>query len=87
MVRGHSGRLGTGKTVLQHAIAKQATADVIIMQLAENVPTSVHRFLTTIHTGETHGADYHYRQYINMPVCARSFSVHTMTVAEYYREG
>ena len=87
------GPFGTGKTVLQHAISKQADADVIIMvacgERANEVVEIFKEFPELIdpHTGHT----LMERTIIicntsNMPVAAREASVYTgMTIGEYYR--
>ena len=87
------GPFGAGKTVLQHAISKQADADVIIMvacgERANEVVEIFKEFPELIdpHTGHT----LMERAIIicntsNMPVAAREASVYTgMTIGEYYR--
>ncbi|MBP5782189.1 MAG: V-type ATP synthase subunit A, partial [Bacteroidales bacterium] len=87
------GPFGCGKTVLQHAIAKQAAADIIIMTACgERANEVVEIFkeypeLIDPHTGRKLSE----RTTIvcntsNMPVAAREASVYTgMTIAEYYR--
>ncbi len=87
------GPFGTGKTVLQHAISKQAEADIVIIaacgERANEVVEVFSEFPKLIdpHTG---------RKLIertiiiantsNMPVAAREASVYTaMTIAEFYR--
>ena len=87
------GPFGAGKTVLQHAISKQADADVIIMvacgERANEVVEILKEFPELIdpHTGHT----LMERTIIicntsNMPVAAREASVYTgMTIGEYYR--
>ena len=87
------GPFGAGKTVLQHAISKQADADVIIMvacgERANEVVEIFKEFPELIdpHTGHT----LMERTIIicntsNMPVAAREASVYTgMTIGEYYR--
>ena len=87
------GPFGCGKTVLQHAIAKQGDADVIVMaacgERANEVVEIFAEFPELIdpHTGR-HLME---RTTIicntsNMPVAAREASVYTaMTMAEYYR--
>ena len=87
------GPFGAGKTVLQHAISKQADADVIIMvACGERANEVVEIFkespeLIDPHTGHT----LMERTIIicntsNMPVAAREASVYTgMTIGEYYR--
>lgn len=87
------GPFGTGKTVLQHAISKQAEADIVIIaacgERANEVVEIFKEFPELIdpHTGR-HLME---RTIIiantsNMPVAAREASVYTaMTIAEYYR--
>lgn len=87
------GPFGTGKTVLQHAISKQAEADIVIIaacgERANEVVEVFKEFpeLIDAHTGR-HLME---RTIIiantsNMPVAAREASVYTaMTIAEYYR--
>ena len=87
------GPFGCGKTVLQHAIAKQGEADVIVMaacgERANEVVEIFDEFPELIdpHTGR-HLME---RTTIicntsNMPVAAREASVYTaMTICEYYR--
>ena len=87
------GPFGCGKTVLQHAIAKQGDADVIVMaacgERANEVVEIFSEFPELIdpHTGR-HLME---RTTIicntsNMPVAAREASVYTaMTICEYYR--
>ena len=87
------GPFGAGKTVLQHAISKQADADVIIMiacgERANEVVEIFKEFPELIdpHTGHP----LMVRTIIicntsNMPVAAREASVYTgMTIGEYYR--
>ena len=87
------GPFGAGKTVLQHAISKQADADVIIMiacgERANEVVEIFKEFpeLVDPHTGHK----LMERTIIicntsNMPVAAREASVYTgMAIGEYYR--
>ncbi len=87
------GPFGAGKTVLQHAISKQAEADVIIIvacgERANEVVEIFAEFpeLVDPHTGHK----LMERTIIicntsNMPVAAREASVYTgMTIGEYYR--
>lgn len=87
------GAFGTGKTVLQHAISKQAEADIVIIAACGERANEVVEIFTEFpelidpHTG---------RRLIertiivantsNMPVAAREASVYTaMTIGEYYR--
>ena len=88
------GPFGAGKTVLQHAISKQADADVIIMiacgERANEVVEIFKEFPELIdpHTGHP----LMERTIIicntsNMPVAAREASVYTgITIAEYFRD-
>jgi len=87
------GPFGCGKTVLQHAIAKQGDADVIVMAARGERANEVVEIFTEFpelidpHTGR-HLME---RTTIicntsNMPVAAREASVYTaMTLCEYYR--
>ncbi len=87
------GPFGCGKTVLQHAIAKQGEADVIVMAACGERANEVVEIFTEFpelidaHTGR-HLME---RTTIicntsNMPVAAREASVYTaMTICEYYR--
>ena len=87
------GPFGAGKTVLQHAISKQADADIIIMvacgERANEVVEIFKEFpeLVDPHTGRK----LMERTIIicntsNMPVAAREASVYTgMAIGEYYR--
>lgn len=87
------GPFGCGKTVLQHAIAKQGDADVIVMAACGERANEVVEIFTEFpelidpHTG-LHLME---RTTIicntsNMPVAAREASVYTaMTICEYYR--
>ena len=87
------GPFGCGKTVLQHAIAKQGDADVLVMAACGERANEVVEIFTEFpelidpHTGR-HLME---RTTIicntsNMPVAAREASVYTaMTICEYYR--
>ena len=87
------GPFGCGKTVLQHAIAKQGEADVIVMAACGERANEVVEIFTEFpelidpHTGRR----LMERTTIicntsNMPVAAREASVYTaMTICEYYR--
>jgi len=87
------GPFGTGKTVLQHAISKQAEADIVIIsacgERANEVVEIFYEFpeLDDPRTGKK----LIERTIIiantsNMPVAAREASVYTaMTIGEYYR--
>lgn len=87
------GAFGTGKTVLQHAISKQAEADIVIMAACgERANEVVEIFTEFPHLVDSHtGRKLMERTIIvantsNMPVAAREASVYTaMTIAEYYR--
>jgi V/A-type H+-transporting ATPase subunit A len=87
------GPFGTGKTVLQHAIAKQAEADIVIMAACgERANEVVEIFAEYPHLIDPHtGRTLSERTIIiantsNMPVAAREASVYTaMTIGEYYR--
>ena len=87
------GPFGAGKTVLQHAISKQADADVIIMvacgERANEVVEIFAEFPELVDSRTGHKLME--RTIIicntsNMPVAAREASVYTgMTIGEYYR--
>jgi len=87
------GAFGTGKTVLQHAISKQAEADIVIVAACgERANEVVEIFAEFPHLVDPHtGRKLMERTIIiantsNMPVAAREASVYTaMTIAEYYR--
>ena len=87
------GPFGTGKTVLQHAISKQAEADIVIMAACgERANEVVEIFAEFPHLIDPHtGRNLIERTIIvantsNMPVAAREASVYTaMTMAEFYR--
>ncbi|MBR5964353.1 MAG: V-type ATP synthase subunit A [Bacteroidaceae bacterium] len=87
------GPFGTGKTVLQHAISKQAAADIVIMAACgERANEVVEIFTEYPELADPHtGRKLMERTIIiantsNMPVAAREASVYTaMTMAEYYR--
>lgn len=87
------GAFGTGKTVLQHAISKQAGADIVIIAACgERANEVVEIFTEFPHLDDPHtGRKLMERTIIiantsNMPVAAREASVYTaMTIAEYYR--
>lgn len=97
MVRGGTGFIpgafGTGKTVLQHALSKQADADLIVIAACGERANEVVELFTEFpelpdpRTGRkliertTFVANTS-----NMPVAAREASIYTaMTIAEYYR--
>ena len=87
------GPFGCGKTVLQHAIAKQGEADVIVMAACGERANEV----VEIFTECPELVDPHTGRFLmerttiicntsNMPVAAREASVYTaMTICEYYR--
>ena len=87
------GPFGCGKTVIQHAIAKQGDADVIVMAACGERANEV----VEIFTEFPKLVDPHTGRYLmerttiicntsNMPVAAREASVYTaMTICEYYR--
>jgi V/A-type H+-transporting ATPase subunit A len=87
------GPFGTGKTVLQHAISKQAEADIVIIAACgERANEVVEIFVEFPELDDPHtGRKLMERTIIiantsNMPVAAREASVYTaMTIAEYYR--
>ena len=87
------GPFGTGKTVLQHAISKQAEADIVIMAACgERANEVVEIFVEFPELEDPHtGRKLMERTIIvantsNMPVASREASVYTaMTIAEYYR--
>lgn len=87
------GPFGTGKTVLQHALARFADADVIIMAACGERANEVVEIFTEFPELEDprSGRKLYERTTIiantsNMPVAAREASVYTaMTIGEYYR--
>jgi V/A-type H+-transporting ATPase subunit A len=87
------GPFGSGKTVLQHAISKQAEADVIIFAACGERANEVVEIFTEFPKLEDArtGRMLMERTSIicntsNMPVAAREASVYTaMTIGEYYR--
>ncbi|MBP6364734.1 MAG: V-type ATP synthase subunit A [Bacteroidales bacterium] len=87
------GPFGCGKTVLQHAISKQAEADVIIMAACGERANEVVEIFTEFPEliDPRTGRKLMERTTIicntsNMPVAAREASVYTaMTIGEYYR--
>ena len=87
------GPFGTGKPVLQHAISKQAAADIVIIAACgerANEVVEVFKEFPELKDPNT-GRPLMERTIIiantsNMPVAAREASVYTaMTIAEYYR--
>ena len=89
----YPGLLETGKTVLQHAISKQAEANIVIMAACgERANEVVEIFMEFPKLEDPHtGRKLMERTIIiantsNMPVASREASVYTaMTIAEYYR--
>ena len=87
------GPFGCGKTVLQHAIAKQGEADIVVMAACgERANEVVEIFTEYPELEDPHtGRKLMERTVIicntsNMPVAAREASVYTaMTICEYYR--
>ncbi len=87
------GPFGTGKTVLQHAISKQAEADIVIIAACgERANEIVEIFVEFPELEDPHtGRKLMERTIIiantsNMPVASREASVYTaMTISEYYR--
>ncbi len=87
------GPFGTGKTVLQHAISKQAEADIVIIAACGERANEVVEIFTEFpelidpHTGrKLMERTIIIANTSNMPVAAREASVYTaMTMAEYYR--
>ena len=87
------GPFGAGKTVLQHAISKQADADIIVfVACGERANEVVEVFTEFPHLDDPRtGHKLMERTTIicntsNMPVAAREASVYTgMTIGEYYR--
>ena len=87
------GPFGTGKTVLQHAISKQAEAEIVIIAACgERANEVVEIFVEFPELEDPHtGRKLMERTIIiantsNMPVASREASVYTaMTISEYYR--
>jgi V/A-type H+-transporting ATPase subunit A len=87
------GPFGAGKTVLQHAISKQADADVImVIACGERANEVVEIFAEFPHLVDPHTGNKLMERTIiicntsNMPVAAREASVYTgMAIGEYYR--
>ncbi|KAA6342272.1 V/A-type H+/Na+-transporting ATPase subunit A [termite gut metagenome] len=87
------GPFGTGKTVLQHAISKQAEADIVIIAACGERANEVVEIFTEFpelvdpHTGrKLMERTIIIANTSNMPVAAREASVYTaMTIGEYYR--
>lgn len=88
------GPFGCGKTVLQHAIAQNAEADIVIIAACgERANEVVEIFVEFPELNDPRtGRKLNERTIIiantsNMPVAAREASVYTaMTIAEYYRQ-
>jgi len=88
------GPFGSGKTVLQHAISRQAAADVVIVAACgERANEVVEIFTEFPELDDPHtGRKLMERTVIiantsNMPVAAREASVYTaMAIGEYYRQ-
>ena len=87
------GAFGTGKTVLQHAISKQAASDIVIIAACGERANEVVEIFTEFpeledpHTGrKLMERTIIIANTSNMPVAAREASVYTaMTIGEYYR--
>jgi len=87
------GPFGTGKTVMQHAISKQAEADIVVIAACgERANEVVEIFVEFPELEDPHtGRKLMERTIIiantsNMPVASREASVYTaMTISEYYR--
>lgn len=87
------GPFGSGKTVLQHAISKQAETDIVVVAACGERANEVVELFTEFPELEDPrtGRKLIERTVIvantsNMPVAAREASVYTaMTIAEYYR--
>ena len=87
------GPFGAGKTVLQHAISKQAEADVVIIAACGERANEVVEIFTEfpelidVRTGrKLYERTIIIANTSNMPVAAREASVYTaMTLGEYYR--
>lgn len=87
------GAFGTGKTVLQHAISKQAEADIVIIAACGERANEVVEIFTDFpeledpHTGrKLMERTIIVANTSNMPVAAREASVYTaMAIGEYYR--
>jgi V/A-type H+-transporting ATPase subunit A len=87
------GPFGAGKTVLQHAISKQAEADIVIVAACGERANEVVEIFTEfpeledVHTGrKLMERTTIIANTSNMPVAAREASVYTaMTIGEYYR--
>ena len=88
------GPFGTGKTVLQHAISKQAEADIVIIAACGERANEVVEIFTEFpelvdpHTGrKLMERTIIIANTSNMPVAAREASLYAgLTLAEYYRD-
>ncbi|RKX97780.1 MAG: V-type ATP synthase subunit A [Spirochaetes bacterium] len=88
------GPFGCGKTVVQHAVSKNASADIIIMAACGERANEVVEIFTEFPEliDPRTGRKLYERTTIicntsNMPVAAREASVYTaMTIGEYYRQ-
>jgi V/A-type H+-transporting ATPase subunit A len=97
MVRGGTGFIpgafGTGKTVLQHALSRQADADLIVIAACGERANEVVELFTDfpeLNDPRTGRKLMERTTFVantsNMPVAAREASIYTaMTIAEYYR--
>ena len=87
------GPFGTGKTVLQHSISKQAEADIVVIAACGERANEVVEIFTEFpeledpHTGrKLMERTIIIANTSNMPVASREASVYTaMTLSEYYR--
>jgi len=87
------GPFGSGKTVLQHALAKQAEADIIVMAACGERANEVVEIFTEFPRLIDARTNRHLMERTtiicntsNMPVAAREASVYTaITICEYYR--
>ena len=87
------GPFGCGKTVLQHAISKQAEADMVVIAACGERANEVVEIFTEFPELKDSRTGRHLIERTtiiantsNMPVAAREASVYTaMTIAEYYR--
>jgi V/A-type H+-transporting ATPase subunit A len=87
------GPFGTGKTVIQHAISKQAEADIVVIAACGERANEVVEIFTEFpelvdpHTGrKLMERTIIIANTSNMPVASREASVYTaMTLSEYYR--
>lgn len=87
------GPFGSGKTVLQHALAKQAEADIIVVAACGERANEVVEIFTEFPRLIDARTGRHLMERTtiicntsNMPVAAREASVYTaITICEYYR--